>query len=596
MFRYSWNKLIIIGLLAISLLITIPSNTFAKKDKIWESRDNRIEWWRDAKFGLFIHFGLYAIPAGEWDGKKVGWSEWLMNSAQIRVNEYETLLNQFNPTEFDADEWVSIAKNAGMKYLVVTTKHHDGFALFDSKVSDYDIQSTPFNRDIISELAEACKKADIKLGLYYSIMDWHHPDYLPRRDWEDRSSESANYEKYLEYMKAQLDELLENYEGVSILWFDGGWEGDWSQKRGVDLYRYLVEKNPGLIVNNRVGREEWMSSAALSVGPAGDFSTPELHLPAQGVEGYDWETCMTMNDSWGYNKDDNNWKSYPDMLKQLITIASTGGNFLLNVGPNEKGKIPEESVERLTKIGEWLKVNSESIYGTEGINLGKQAWGRVTQKILENGDTRLYLHIFDWPADNKLVVENLQNDILEVFLLSDRESKIEFSVNDNSGSTLNLNFPTPDLVASVIVMDLEGALEANEQIFSFPESGSVELPLNESILDGMMVKLLEVTENGEKWSLPESSMRWNVNFSEPGEYSISLIYSSQDWAAGEVFKVTVAGQVLEDRIKASPEVKSFNLGNVNISETGLQELILSPGLTKPFTIPQPEKIVIKSEF
>ncbi len=592
MFAYRIKPVFLFSLIVIFSLTQFPVNLSAEGNEAWESRDDRIEWWRDAKFGLFIHFGLYAIPAGEWNDKKVGWSEWLMNAAQIPVEEYETLLDQFNPVEFDADEWVNIAKSAGMKYLVVTTKHHDGFALFDSKVSDYDIKATPFNRDIISELAKACKKADIKFGLYYSILDWHHHDYLPRRDWESRSAEGADYEKYLEYMKGQLDELLENYDGVSILWFDGGWEGDWSQKRGVDLYRYLVEKNPDLIVNNRVGREEWMSKSALSVGPAGDFSTPELMLPAQGVDGYDWETCMTMNDSWGYNKDDHNWKLYPEMLEQLITIASTGGNFLLNVGPDAKGEIPEESIDRLSKIGEWLKVNGESIYGTKGVNLGSQEWGRATQRVLENGDTRLYLHVFNWPEDGKLVVENLKNDISNVFLLSDKDQKIGFTVFENSFPTLYLDSKAPDSVASVVVLDIKGRPLIANQIFHFLNSDSLELVLNETILDGKMVELLEVNEDIEKWSSPESSMRWNINFEKAGEYSISLVYSSHDWAAGEAFKVTLAGQVLEDRIKASPEVKAFDIGTVKIAEKGLYELELSPGITKPFTIPQPEKIII----
>jgi len=206
-------------------------------------RDERMAWWRDARFGMFIHWGLYAIPAGEWEGETKH-AEWILTTAQIPVKEYEKFAPQFNPIKFDPAAWVSMAKNAGMKYIVITSKHHDGFCLFDSKLTDYDIMdATPFKRDIMKELSEECRKQDIKMCWYHSIMDWHHPDYLPRRKWEDRSSEGADLDRYVEHMKGQVKELLSNYGKIGVLWFDGEWENTWTADYGEDVYKFVALRN-----------------------------------------------------------------------------------------------------------------------------------------------------------------------------------------------------------------------------------------------------------------------------------------------------------------------------------------------------------------
>ncbi len=379
---------------------------------------SRMAWWREARFGLFIHFGLYAVPAGEWNGR-TDYGEWIRNNARIPIDTYDQFRGRFNPTGFDATAWVRLAKQAGMKYIVITTKHHDGFCLFDSKETDFTVMSTPFKRDIMKELAEACHREGMRLGWYYSIMDWHHPDYLPRRDWEQRSAAGADFERYVKYMKAQLRELLTNYGKIDILWFDGQWEATWNNERGRDLYDYVRSLQPNIIINNRVGRAGGDFGLDSGQGVIGDFGTPEQEIPATGLPGADWETCMTMNGNWGYNRADKNFKSTQDLIRKLVDIASKGGNYLLNVGPTGEGVFPPESVERLQAIGGWMRVNGESIYGTTASPLAAPPWGRITAKALSASITRLYLHAFDWPANGRLAVSGLLNGARQAYLLAE---------------------------------------------------------------------------------------------------------------------------------------------------------------------------------
>jgi alpha-L-fucosidase len=318
-----------------------------------------------------------------------------------------------------------MAKDAGMKYIVITSKHHDGFCLFDSKMTDYDIMdATPFKRDIMKELADQCRKQGIKMCWYHSIMDWHHPDYLPRRRWEKRSAEGADFSRYVTYMKGQIKELVENYGDIGVLWFDGEWEKTWNSDLGNDLYKYVRSLQPDIIINNRVSKgRAGMAGTYDPEKAAGDFGTPEQEIPATGL-GYDWETCMTMNNHWGWNKNDKNWKSTQDLIRKLIDITSKGGNFLLNVGPKADGTFPEESIERLAAIGEWMKVNGQSIYGTNASIFEKLQWGRCTTK-----PGKLYLHVFDWPADGKLIVPGLITKAKSAYLLSNRRKKAECGIS-----------------------------------------------------------------------------------------------------------------------------------------------------------------------
>ena len=427
-----------------------------------DEHNARMQWWREARFGLFIHWGLYAVPAGEWDGK-TEYGEWIRTSARIPLSTYDRFVGQFNPTSFDASAWVRMAKDAGMKYIVITSKHHDGFCLFDSKETDFDVMSTPFRRDIMKELSEACRKEGLTMCWYHSIMDWHHPDYLPRREWEkDRPTQGADFDRYVGYMKGQLRELLTNYGEIGVLWFDGEWESTWNTARGKDLYEYVRGLQPQIIVNNRVGAARSGMEGLTKEGEfGGDFGTPEQQIPATGLPGVDWETCMTMNDHWGYNRADQNWKSSKELVRMLADIASKGGNFLLNVGPTAEGLFPQASVERLAVMGRWMKANGDAIHGTSASPFRSLPWGRCTQRATPEGAT-LYLHVFDWPPDGKLRVPGLFNQVRGAYLLADASRTPLTAVRQEDAVVVSLPPAAPDSLNSVVVLELKGKADVND--------------------------------------------------------------------------------------------------------------------------------------
>ncbi len=423
-----------------------------------EQRDARMRWWREARFGLFIHWGLYAIPAGEWKGS-TRHAEWIRHTARIPIDEYDRFVEQFNPVRFDADAWARMAKDAGMKYIVITSKHHDGFCLFNSAHTDFDVMSTPFRRDVLKELSDACRRHGLRLCWYHSIMDWHHPDYLPRRGWElaERPAADADYDRYVTYMKNELRELVTNYGPIGVLWFDGEWEGTWTHERGLDLYAYVRALQPDIIINNRVDTGRGGMAGMTKDGLfAGDFGTPEQEVPATGFPGVDWESCVTMNRNWGYNRSDHDWKSTEQLIRMLVDVASKGGNLLLNVGPKADGTFPQPSVDRLREIGAWMDVNGESIYGTRASPFQTLPWGRCTQKSLANDDARLYLHVFDWPVDGTLVVPGVFNEPRTACLLTGSK-RHALDVNRREDAlVVRLPATPPDPVDTVVALDLIG--------------------------------------------------------------------------------------------------------------------------------------------
>ncbi len=363
------------SLLLLTALIIHP--VFSQKNFLKESeqeRDQRMQWWRDATFGMFIHWGVYSVPAGIYKGKPVnGIGEWIMETANIPIPEYEQFARQFNPEKFDAEEWVSIAKEAGIKYIVITSKHHDGFCLWDSKVTNYDIMDfSPFKRDILKELSVACKKAGIHICFYHSIMDWHQPD-AKSKDYPHQDTEHPDFNKYREqYLKPELAELIKNYD-PDLLWFDGEWIPEWTEEQGRDLYNYLRNLKPSLIINNRIGKgRSGMQGMNKYKDAVGDFGTPEQEI-LKGTSESDWESCMTMNDTWGFKKNDSNWKSPTLLIHNLIDVAAKGGNYLLNVGPTSEGLIPQPSIDRLREMGKWLAINGEAIYATKSIKQYKES-------------------------------------------------------------------------------------------------------------------------------------------------------------------------------------------------------------------------------
>jgi alpha-L-fucosidase len=423
---------------------------------------DRLQWWRDARFGMFIHWGLYAVPAGEWNGKS-GYGEWIRTSAEIPIDVYDRFRERFNPVKFNADDWVRMARDAGMKYIVITSKHHDGFCMFNTEQTDFNIMNTPFHHDPMKDLADACHKYGLRFCFYYSIMDWHHPDYLPRRSWEKfRPVTGAEFRRYVYYMKAELKELLTNYGEIGVLWFDGEWENTWNEKLGKEIYAYCRSLQPGIIINNRVGAGRLDMEGLTKEGAfGGDFGTPEQQIPATGLPGVDWETCMTMNDHWGYNRQDKNFKSARELIRMLADIASKGGNYLLNVGPTSEGLFPPESIDRLKIIGNWMQVNGESIWGTKASPFLFLDFGRCTRKETPDG-VRLYLHVFDWPGNSQLVIPGVLNDPEKAFVLSD-PGRASLQVNRQEDAlVISLPGKPQDSLDPVVVLDLKGKLDLTD--------------------------------------------------------------------------------------------------------------------------------------
>jgi alpha-L-fucosidase len=411
----------------------------------------RLQWWSEARFGMFIHWGLYAQDGCFWKGQD-GKTEHMMRHLQIPIAEYEQIATEFNPVKFSADEWVRIAKDAGMKYMVITTKHHDGFAMFDSPSNDYNIvKRTPFKRDVIKELAEACRKQGLKFGVYYSLgRDWHDPDVPTgvkadgtRRSntWDFPDEDRKDFAKYFERkVKPQVRELLTQYGPIAVMWFDT--PEKISKAQSEELLALIRKLQPECIVNARIGNR------------LGDYAVSEQKIPASG-DTQPWETCMTLNKHWGYKKGDEDWKPTETLVRNLIDITSKGGNFLLNVGPTGEGIVPAPSVAHLAEVGAWMKVNGEAIYGTTASPFKAQPkWGRVTKKVSKDGAT-LYLHVFDWPKDGKLTLPEV-GTIESATLLADGR-KLPVSAN---GGMVSLVVPpiAPDRISSAVVVKVNGSI------------------------------------------------------------------------------------------------------------------------------------------
>ncbi len=434
------------------------------------SQDKKMEWWREARFGMFIHWGPYCIWGGVYQGheQRRGGAEWIMNRCKIPVAEYQQAAATFNPVKYDADAWVRLAKDAGMKYIVITAKHHDGFAMFKSNASKFNIVDfTPYRKDVLDELAKACRKHGIKLGFYYSqAQDWNNPGGSVARKvmaegWAnpdsvkidayteahkghwDPAQETRSMADYIDQVAVpQVHELLTNYGDVAVIWWDTptGMTDEFAEKLKAELANY-----PQVITNDRLKRPNF----------PGDYKTPEQKIPDPSELGnFDWETCMTMNSSWGYKSWDTKWKTTETLVRNLINIASKGGNYLLNVGPTAEGEIPQQSIDGLQAIGRWMKTNGEAIYGTQRSPVEKPTWGYITRKDSKNA-TILYLSVCEWPADGKIVLEGL-TDANSATLLAGK-TKLK-TTKTAKGLVIQLPKQIPDAIATVIKLELKGKL------------------------------------------------------------------------------------------------------------------------------------------
>ena len=449
----------ILLLLTLAVAVTLPLRlSGAETTETKEQRDARMAWWREAKFGMFIHWGVYSVPAGFYQDKPVGGiGEWIMHNGKIPMAEYQQFAKEFNPVKFDADAWVKTAKAAGMKYIVITSKHHDGFAMFDSKASDWNIvKAAPFGRDPLQELAEACRKNGVKLGLYYSQAQyWNNGG--AGNNWD--SKPGVTMDDYIDKIAVpQVKEILSRYgEFPTVLWWDTPY--DMNAERAQKLYDAVHALKPSIIQNNRLGG-----------GFKGDTETPEQYIPPQGYPGRDWETCMTMNNTWGFKRDDHDWKSTGTLIRNLCDIASKGGNYLLNVGPTSEGLIPDPSIERLAEVGAWMKVNGTAIYGSSPTSFGAEAGQpsatekdkKGKPKFVATWDWRstskpgkIYLLIFKWPGSGKFELTGLQSKVNKAYLLAGNK-RLKFN-QTKAGVTLNLPAKAPDEIASVICLEIADA-------------------------------------------------------------------------------------------------------------------------------------------
>lgn len=535
--------------------------------------DPRMEWFEDARFGMFIHWGLYAVPAGHWNGKRYpGASEWLMETAKISPKDYEVLAPQFNPTKFNAAEWAAIAKKTGQKYMVITSKHHDGFSLFDSKFSEYDVMdATPFKRDIMKELAAANAEAGIKMCWYHSIMDWHHP-----------LAKGADFPKYAEEtLKKQVAELLANYGPIGIMWFDGEWIGEWTEPQGKELYKLCRDIQPDVIVNNRVGKgRTGMAGMSKTSDAAGDYGTPEQEIPATGFPGMYWESCMTMNDSWGFHQSDDNWKSARTMIRMLIETASKGGNFLLNVGPRADGTFPPEVVERLDAIGAWMAIHSEAIYGTQASPFKRLPWGRATSR-----PGRLYLCVQEWPEDGKLRVPGLTSDVRGAWLLSDKS--MPNLVYSREGDDVVVSVPAvmPNQDATVIVLDIAGEPIVVAQRIKAQPDGAINLHAREADVNGHGARYEHGNgkDNIGSWMNERDVVSWDVVVSKPGRYKVSLEYACEPATVGAEYKVVVGSSSAKGKVENTGSwtaFKTVEVGEIEIASAGNAKVLVEP-LSKP---------------
>lgn len=532
------------------------------------SQDERMAWFRHDKFGLFIHFGPYSALAGEWNNQAIPAhteAEWIMQRFNIPVTDYRERARQFNPGKFNAEAIVALAKSTGMKYVVVTAKHHDGFAMYKSAVSGYNIVNwTPFHRDVVKELAEACQKAGLRFGVYYSHReDWDDPNGFGNT-W-DYDPAKKHFEQYLETKsKPQLKELLTNYGPLGLIWFDRGMDTPQHAKEFADIVHTL---QPQTLINGRIGsyKQELM----------GDYQDMgDNGMPSGGLE-EDWETPQTLNTTWGYSKFDQDWKTPGVVIRRLVEIVSKGGNYLLNIGPMPDGSVPAPSTATLMEVGRWMKRNGEAIYGTTASGLPEYPWGRTTL----NGKT-LYLHVFSWPADRTIRLSGLSNGINAARLLTDPLHKLLVSSQDGN-LLITVPMVMPDVRDTVIAVELDQRPVVEAPVVTQDSDTGFALDYLTAVTAGNAKKRFN-RDGGfhiAKWTAPEDSATWILSVAVAGKYNIKIRYAAaKEWKDGN-YLITVGTHQLKGPVKPTGDwyqYQTFDAGSIVFPKAGQYKLKLNP--------------------
>jgi alpha-L-fucosidase len=560
-----WLALVVAALSVTFCVTAFSQEIIGKPGESSQQRDTRMKWWREARFGMFIHWGVYSVPAGTYKGRQIpSIGEWIMNTGKIPVAEYKQFARQFNPVRYDPDAWVQLAKEAGMKYIVITSKHHDGFALFDSKASEWNVvDATPYGKDLLKPLSEACAKHGLKLGFYYSqAQDWNNPGGAAAGGHWDRAQD-GDMDTYIRNVAVpQVKEILSNYGKIAVLWWDTPVD---MTKQRADMLLPLTELQPDIIMNNRLGG---------SYG--GDFGTPEQEIPATGTPGRDWETCMTMNDTWGFKSYDQDWKSTETLIRNLVDIASKGGNYLLNVGPTCLGEIPEPSVQRLKEIGNWMKINGESIYATMASPFHRLPWGRCTKKLHDGGAT-LYLHVFNWPSDGKLLVPGLHNDVRSAWLLA-TDKTLKTTAGD-SGVLVEVPTERLDAIDTVVVLEVKGELNVEMALPGQEADGTLTLPADMAEVHGggARVESIGGQPNIGFWTNPDDSVSWRFKLTKGGRFDVTASVATP--AEKSQFTLAVGDQKLVAEVAGTGSYQDFKmvkLGAIELKQQGATELSIKP--------------------
>lgn len=544
---------------------------------IARKKTDPLAWWRQARFGMFIHWGLYSVAAGYWKGRPIPrLGEWIMHHAQIPLAEYAPLAKRFNPVRFSAEQWVALARQAGMKYMVITAKHHDGFAMYDSACSDYDIvDATPFGRDPLADLACACRKAGIKLCFYYSqFQDWADPN--GGLNAQDMGDPTRDFDTYLRSKcLPQVRELLTRYGPIGLIWFDT--PGTMARAQSMEMKALVHSLQPRCLVSGRVGND------------VGDYgSLGDNQIPRRPVEG-DWETPATINDTWGFKRQDHHWKSTGTLLYLLVDLASKGVNYLLNVGPTAKGVIPAPSVHRLRQVGRWMKVNNGAIYGTSASPFPcVHDWGRITQK----GNT-LYLMFLRWPR-GRFVLHGLRNRVRRARLLAGRRKTVAVRQThdrklDHHTIALSLPAQAPDRHISVVALELVGRPDADQRPIQ-QGGGAIRLPVHlAELCCPDRTAPMNVSRGGvlDRWTSTRNSLSWDFRVFQPGVFRVELVSrcgKDNAVAGGHTVRVTLGEATLEgitggDRLLKDPAARyhpesAVTLGRLRVDRSSTHTLSL----------------------